>query len=75
MDDIDIIISIREYFDRQPKAQSLTVDYAKVDEEMSLPEGSTAKHLEAAAKDHSFEVEQKGTTKARLKKRQILPYV
>jgi hypothetical protein len=68
MNDNDIIISICEFMNDNCDVSPLSIDYAELDEELGLPDGSTAKHLAAAAEDCGFEIKRRGEQKAMLAK-------
>lgn len=69
VDENDIIISIVTYLRHNIAGNSeITVEYESVDTSYDLPEGSTAKHLETAAKDAGLEIVRKGANKAILRK-------
>jgi hypothetical protein len=50
-------------------AREYTFEYSSVEVNNELPEGSVAKHLEAAAADASFEVVRKGAMRASLRRK------
>jgi hypothetical protein len=67
MNDNDIIISLCDYLrDNFCDSGPFTIDYAEADEEMELPAGSTAQHLEAAASDSGLVIRRKGEARASL---------
>ena len=65
--DDDLIIIIANELRRS--GDSPMVEYSEWDSALGLPDGTTAKHIEAAAADIGLEVARKGSTHASLRKK------
>jgi hypothetical protein len=74
MDENDIIIVLADQF-RSEKEKEFTIEYANLDSGLGIPQGSTAKHLEVAAKDAGFDVVRRGSTRANLRRASSIPPV
>lgn len=68
LDENDIIIRIADEL-RTAKANDFSIEYAILDNAFHFPEGTTLKHIEAAAEDAELEIVRKGSTRASLRKK------
>jgi hypothetical protein len=69
MDENDIIIALADHIIQLGASQKMfSIKFDETDKSLGLPNGSTQKHLEAAAEDAGYDVVRKGSTQASLQK-------